>query len=175
MAGLIPVRCAVRREEPTLWQRRYPTDSPGPLMTNCVNAAMLKKTTTSCTAMAMASSTRQSCARNTVAAVLHPTDNDRAYYIFCGNRYAAIDIAPNSTNDTIAWGSKTIVDNWPSLAYARFSGGRGRRAPASVQVSRVGVCLLPGAVRVRAHRLGTRYVLLRQGSRCVSPKNIQSE
>ncbi|KIY49760.1 hypothetical protein FISHEDRAFT_17148, partial [Fistulina hepatica ATCC 64428] len=41
-------------------------------------------------------------------------------YFFCYNMYAAIDIEPGSTNDTIAWGPKTLVDNWPSLVQANF-------------------------------------------------------
>ncbi|KAI0676608.1 hypothetical protein C8Q78DRAFT_1065378 [Trametes maxima] len=60
--------------------------------------------------------------RNSVSCVLHPSDKGRAYF-FCGNRYAAINIAPGSNDDTIAWGPKSLVDNWPSLGQAKFTGG----------------------------------------------------
>ncbi|KIY43021.1 hypothetical protein FISHEDRAFT_54293 [Fistulina hepatica ATCC 64428] len=54
-----------------------------------------------------------------VAAMLHPSDHGRAYF-FCYNMYAAIDIEPGSTNNTIAWGPKTLIDDWPSLVQANF-------------------------------------------------------
>jgi hypothetical protein len=57
--------------------------------------------------------------RPCVAAVLHPSDSGRAYF-FCWNKYVAINIAAGSTGDTIAWGPKTLIGNWPSLVKANF-------------------------------------------------------
>jgi len=59
---------------------------------------------------------------NSVASVLHPTHSGQAYF-FCGNRYAIINVSPGSTGDTIALGPKTLVDNWPALSKAGFTGG----------------------------------------------------
>lgn len=60
--------------------------------------------------------------RSSVACVLTPTDKGRAYF-FCGPRYAAIDIHPGTTDDSIAWGPKSLVFEWPSLGKAGFTGG----------------------------------------------------
>ncbi|KAJ7682093.1 hypothetical protein DFH06DRAFT_1160205 [Mycena polygramma] len=59
---------------------------------------------------------------SSVASVWDPTNSNRAYF-FCGNRYTVINVNPGTTGDTIAWGPKDLVDNWPSLWKAGFSGG----------------------------------------------------
>ncbi|KAJ6505557.1 hypothetical protein C8R45DRAFT_1182196 [Mycena sanguinolenta] len=59
---------------------------------------------------------------SSVASVRDPTDSNRAYF-FCGNRYTVINVNPGTTGDTIAWGPKDLVNNWPSLWKAGFSGG----------------------------------------------------
>lgn len=57
--------------------------------------------------------------RLSVSCMLHPAQNGVAYFI-CENRYVAINVKPGTTSDTIAWGPKSIVGNWPSLVRAGF-------------------------------------------------------
>ncbi len=65
---------------------------------------------------------------SSVVCVRDPTDSDRAYF-FCGNRYAVINVEPGTTDDTVSWGPKAIINIWPSLWVAGFSGGVGAILP----------------------------------------------
>ncbi|KAI0006462.1 hypothetical protein F4779DRAFT_21585 [Xylariaceae sp. FL0662B] len=53
------------------------------------------------------------------ACMLHPARDGKAYFFF-RSRYVAINTKPGTISDTIAWGPKNIVDNWPSLVEAQF-------------------------------------------------------
>lgn len=48
-----------------------------------------------------------------------PNSSGRAYF-FAGNQYVVINFESKKINDTIAWGPKPILGNWPSLVKARF-------------------------------------------------------